>query len=136
MKYFLADETGSVKLGGWGRGSAVKGAGEVVGKGWRVGDPIDALTKAGKEPSWSTVRFRYWKNRANSAFEGEFSPENLQRMSKGKAPLHDELGVSKELHHVSGRNIENANNISNLQELWPWQHELVDPFRYYNGSRP
>jgi hypothetical protein len=32
MKYFLADETGSVKLGGWGKGNAVKGTGEAVAR--------------------------------------------------------------------------------------------------------
>jgi hypothetical protein len=29
-------------------------------KGWKVGDLIDNLTKAGNEPSWSTVKSRYW----------------------------------------------------------------------------
>jgi hypothetical protein len=33
-------------------------------KGWRVGQAIDNLTWAGKEPSWRTVRARFWKNEA------------------------------------------------------------------------
>ncbi len=50
-------------------------------QGWKVGDPIDNLTRAGKEPSWSTVRSRYWKNEAyyNS---GYYSEANLARMKK------------------------------------------------------
>uniref|UniRef100_UPI00307D85D2 polymorphic toxin-type HINT domain-containing protein n=2 Tax=Ruminococcus TaxID=1263 RepID=UPI00307D85D2 len=34
------------------------------GKRWQVGDPIDAPTASGKNPKWSTVRQRYWKNEA------------------------------------------------------------------------
>ena len=34
------------------------------------------------------------------------------------------------------KTIENANSISNLQELWPWDHALVDPNRYYTGPGP
>lgn len=41
-------------------GSAANGTG--VARGWKVGDPIDNLTSAGKVPSWDTVRNRYWKN--------------------------------------------------------------------------
>ncbi|MEM7176003.1 MAG: tetratricopeptide repeat protein, partial [Chlamydiota bacterium] len=32
--------------------------------GWKVGDPINNLTKSGGVPKWSTVRQRYWKNKA------------------------------------------------------------------------
>ena len=62
-------------------------------RGWKVGDPIDNLTRAGKEPAWSTVRSRYWKNEAyyNS---GNYSEANLARMKKGKAPIDIETGAS------------------------------------------
>jgi RHS repeat-associated protein len=33
--------------------------------GWRVGGPIHIPTSAGREPAWSTVRQRYWKNEAH-----------------------------------------------------------------------
>ena len=44
--------------------SYVKSSGNVTKlKGWKVGDSIDNLTKAGNEPSWSTVKARCWKNK-------------------------------------------------------------------------
>jgi hypothetical protein len=57
-------------------------------------------------------------------------------MTKGRAPLHDEIGVPKELHHIEGRGGTDPHNINNLIELWPWEHADVDPFRFYNGPRP
>ena len=104
-------------------------------KGWKVGDPIDNLTRTGKEPAWSTVRSRYWKNEAyyNS---GNYSKTNIARMQKGKAPIDIETGASMELHHINGRNIENPHSIDNLQKVWPWQHDEIDPYRHYNGPRP
>ena len=104
--------------------------------GWKLGDDINALTNQGKYPSWSTVKSRYWKNEANSAEEGEYSAENLARMTKGTAPLHDEIGVPKELHHVNGRDGVDPHNIENLKEVWPWEHSDIDPFRHYTGTRP
>ena len=102
---------------------------------WKVGDPINAQTKKGY-PSWTTVQERYWKNRASSALPGEFSDGNIERMKAGNAPLHPQLNVPQELHHINGRNIPDPHNISNLRELWPWEHAAVDPFRTYTGPRP
>ncbi len=53
--YFLSEYNVFVHntvCGDSGAGSRVKNN---TTKGWKVGDPIDNLTKAGKEPSWSTV---------------------------------------------------------------------------------
>ena len=50
--------------------------------------------------------------------------------------MHDEIGVPMELHHTNGRGGLDPHNIDNLQELWPWEHADVDPFRYYNRPRP
>ena len=107
----------------------------VIEKGWKLGDPIDKLTKSGKVPSWSTVRARYWKNKAYN-FADDFTDSDLARMRKGKAPIDLETGVPMELHHRNGRNISNPHNIDNLQEVWPWQHSAIDPSRHYTGSRP
>jgi hypothetical protein len=108
---------------------------------WEVGDPIDQLDKAGNYPSWETVRSRYWRNRADTG-QGEFGSQNIARMEKGYAPvariiarLRDsgegvELLVSKELHHKSGRAISNPHSIDKLMELWPWEHEEIDPSRH------
>jgi RHS repeat-associated protein len=104
-------------------------------KGWKVGDPIDNLTKAGNEPSWSTVRARYWKNEAMNN-PGDYSVENLSLMKNGRAPLNEQFNVPMELHHINGRNISNPNNINNLMKVWPWDHELIDLHRFYTGPRP
>ena len=69
-------------------------------KGWQVGDDVSNLTKAGNEPSWTTVRQRYWKNQAHLNSDA-YSPENLQRMKKGLAPIVDNAPM--ELHHTFGR---------------------------------
>jgi len=104
-------------------------------KGWKVGDPIDNLTKAGNEPSWSTVRARYWKNKAYY-YADDYSESNLIRMRKGLAPIEPETGASMELHHINGRDISNPHNIDNLLEVWPWEHAEIDPHRFYTGPRP
>ena len=82
-------------------------------KGWKVGNPIDNLTKAGNEPSWSTVKARYWKNKAYY-YADDYSESNLIRMQKGLAPIEPETGASMELHHINGRDIPNPHNIDNL----------------------
>ena len=104
--------------------------------GWKVGDPIENLTRAGNSPAWSTVRGRYWKNAANDALEGEYSGSNLARMQAGKPPLHDELGVPMELNHIIPRWQGGAHTLDNLEPLWPWEHAAVDPFRFYTGPTP
>ena len=59
---------------------------DVAKVGWKVGDDISNLTRAGNVPSWSTVRQRYWKNEALTNYK-EYSPEDLLRMSQGRAPI-------------------------------------------------
>ncbi len=57
-------------------------------------------------------------------------------MKQGKPPLHDEVEVPQELHHKNGRKVPNPHSSNNLEELWPWEHDAVDPFRHYRGPRP
>jgi RHS repeat-associated protein len=109
---------------------------------WRVGDSIDKPLRNGNSPSWTTVRSRYWQNRAASAQPEEFSAQNLDLMKNGDAPqarvLVRDLASnreyirieSKELHHIGGRRIPGANSSGNLRELWPWEHAQVDPRRH------
>ena len=62
---------------------------------------------------------------------------NLKFMKKGKAPHYSEsIDVPKELHHIEGRNIPNPHNETNLLEVWPWEHDDIDPYRFYIGPRP
>lgn len=105
-------------------------------QGWRVGDSIDNLTRAGNSPAWSTVRGRYWKNVANSAVDGEFTAANLTRMRGGKPPVHDEIGVPMELNHIKPRAAGGTHTLDNLEPVWPWEHAAVDPYRHYTGPTP
>ncbi len=73
-------------------------------RGWKVGDDISNLTKAGNRPSWTTVRQQYWKNIAHFAPD-IWSDVDLQRMKKGLAPIRG--GAPMELHHPKGRIGEN-----------------------------
>ena len=63
---------------------------------------IDALTAAGKVPSWSTIRQRFWKTIA--ALYPDI--EQSERLQRGLAML-DEAGTSIELHHPKYRKGEN-----------------------------
>lgn len=108
----------------------------VTGRPWKVGDPIDALTAKGSDPAWTTVRTRYWKNEAAAAEPGEYSPSDMARMEQGKAPLHPQIGVSKELDHIIQRNAGGTHAQDNLREVWPWEHDALDPYRHYTGPRP
>lgn len=87
-------------------------------------------------PSWATGRRRYWKKRAETAEPGEFSPANLERMRKGNAARHEELDVPMELHHKVPQRDGGSHDADNLQEVWPWEHDAIDPFRHYRGPRP
>jgi RHS repeat-associated protein len=101
-----------------------------------MGDSIPELPAGRGGTSWSTARSNYWKGRAACAQEGEFSPENMERMETGKGPKHDECGVTKELHHKTQCREGGSHDPENLQEVWPWEHEAIDPFRHYRGPRP
>ena len=99
--------------------------------GWKVGDDISKLTRAGNVPSWSTVRQRYWKNEALTNFK-KYSPENLMRMSHGRAPLvkYEKTGefYSMELHHPNGRE---GKNMFCFIKVTPWEHDILDPYRHF-----
>ena len=99
-----------------------------IKKGWKVGEDITNLTKAGNIPSWSTLKSRYWKNKA-FYFADEYSDANLKRMSRGLAPQFDDgNGIySMELHHMLGRK---GNNYYLFFEVTPTQHAKIDPFRF------
>lgn len=113
--------------------SKVSNAADTATAGWRVGDDITNLTKAGNAPSWSTVRQRYWKNEA-LLNAGAYSDSNLALMRKGRAPLVELNGnfYSMELHHIIARRDGGSNAYSNLIRVAPWEHSAIDPFRHFN----
>ena len=106
-------------------------------KGWKVGDPVDAPTKNGNYPSWSTVKSRYWKNEAYNN-PADYPQSDLELMKKGLAPRSNkfEIDVPKEIHHINGRNIPNPHSQDNLLPVWPWEHADIDSYRHYTGERP
>jgi len=99
-------------------------------KGWKVGDPINNLTKKGNVPKWSTVRQRYWKNRALNSKKGEFSEDNLKLMKKGNAPLVKNPKTGKmesvELHHDPS---QKEGGLFDVIEVTPEQHSKIDKHR-------
>ena len=104
---------------------------DVAKVGWKVGDDISNLTRAGNVPSWSTVRQRYWKNEALTNFKA-YSPENLLRMSQGRAPLTLNTINGKmypmELHHPNGRK---GSDLFNFIQVTPWKHAEIDKYRHF-----
>ena len=105
---------------------------DVVKTGWKVGDNIENLTKAGKDPSWSTVRQRYWKN--EEYYHGnKYSSANRKRMASGRAPTVEYNGksYSMELHHKTPRRYGGKNSYNNLEKLTPWEHARKDKYRHF-----
>ena len=104
---------------------------DVAKVGWKVGDDISKLTRAGNVPSWSTVRQRYWKNEALTNYK-EYSPEDLLRMSQGRAPLALNPNNGKmypmELHHPNGRK---GSDLFNFIQVTPWKHAEIDKYRHF-----
>jgi uncharacterized protein RhaS with RHS repeats len=103
----------------------------VVSSRWKVGDDVYALTAKGKEPSWSTVRARAWKNEAAGAEAVEkYGVENVEHMAKGRAPQRynaEKGGVeSMELSH---KTIPARDGGTDFVPRWPQDHASVDPFR-------
>ena len=100
--------------------------------GWVRGDDIWAPTRAGSDPSWSTVRSRYWKNEAAEPGAVEiYGAENVARMEQGLAPQRSNPdapgGVeSLELSHEPTPARDGG---TDLVERWPCEHAAVDPFR-------
>jgi hypothetical protein len=136
----VAAVVGSAALVAGGIANVMTGA-ERLGQALAMSSGSGSSGPQGKSPdakgsSWSKRRSDYWKDRAKNAAEDEFSPENLERMRRGKPPLDDETGVPMELHHKVPRREGGGHTPDNLQEVWPWQHEKVDPYRHYKGPRP
>ena len=101
----------------------VSSAAKTTKRGWKVGDDITNLTRAGKDPSWSTVRQRYWKNQAYYA-PYKF-PQDISRMKKGLAPIGWD-GFSMQLHHPHGRD---GLNFYKFKPLTRTEHILEHKYR-------
>ena len=120
-------------------GAIVAGEGRIAATqasstcGWRVGQRIENRTFWGGVPKWSTVRGRYWKNRAQSAKSdpgNKFSSANISRMERGLAPqipnrLTGEM-ESVELHHIPP---QREGGLFDFIEVTPAEHADLDGCR-------
>ena len=110
---------------------------------WEPGDSITRPMPDGSYPSWDTIRHRYWRARAQLATDGEFSPQNMGLMRAGYAPKASVLVrdrdtgkysikvVTLEIHHNrGGRGTQGFDEPIDLREVWPWEHEQLDPSRH------
>ena len=125
------DSVGLFLKEGVATGSVAKECGQVTNKGWKLGDDVYNLTAKGNQPSWTTVRTRFWKNEsAMSGSANKYGAENLERMAKGKAPQRynaDKGGMeSMELSHEP---IPFRDGGKDFVPRWPQDHAAVDPFR-------
>lgn len=73
--------------------------------------------------SWTAAKRAYW-----TIAGGKPMAEVVVRNRRTGA-LETRI-VSKELHHINGRDIPNPHDPSNLIERWPWEHEAVDGSRH------
>ncbi len=117
------------------KSGGVKPSGQIdkppVKRGWKVGDDVYNQTAKGNDPSWSTVRSRFWKNEAAApSAANTYGQENLDRMSKGLAPQRynaDKGGIeSMELSHEP---LPARDGGKNFVPRWPQDHAAVDPYR-------
>lgn len=99
--------------------------------GCKVGEDVDNKTGKGNDPSWSTVRSRFWKNEAAAPNAADtYGSDNLDRMRKGLAPQRynaDKGGVeSMELSHEP---IPARDGGKDFVPRWPQDHVAVDSYR-------
>ncbi|MBT1585226.1 RHS repeat domain-containing protein [Curtobacterium flaccumfaciens] len=117
-----------------GDAAAAEGA-AASARGWKLGDDVNALTKAGNKPAWSTIRGRTWKNEAaNPELRGYArTPENLARMKAGKAPqrFNFKKGDMESLE-LSHEPVPQRDGGTEFVPRWPEEHAAIDPFRHIN----
>ena len=98
---------------------------------WRVGNDIYEPTPNG-EPSWSTVRARYWKSEAakDGAFE-KWGEANVSRMRRGRAPQrYNPAKGDMESMELSHEPIPVRDGGKLFVPRWPQDHAAVDPYRH------
>jgi hypothetical protein len=88
-------------------------------------DDLAYPTNSGNYPSWNTVKNRYWNKYNNGKVPSGYAKVRIRTTGEIK-----NLKVSKELHHINGREINNPHSKGNLLEVWPWDHEIIDKSRH------
>ncbi|GAA2999542.1 RHS repeat-associated core domain-containing protein [Actinokineospora diospyrosa] len=102
-----------------------------LGKRWKPGQDIYRKTAAGKEPAWSTVRARFWKNlAADPVRSADWTAADLERMRLGKPPVrYNAKKGGTELMELSHEPIPMRDGGRDVVPRWPQDHARVDPFR-------
>jgi RHS repeat-associated protein len=97
---------------------------------WEPGDSPHAPTRVSDTPSDSTVRRREWRNEAQSPTRSDFTPEEIDRMQRGKPPQRynpDKRGTeSMERSHEP---VPKRDGGKETVPRWPQEHAEVDPKR-------
>ena len=76
--------------------------------------------------NWSTARKDYWKRNGP---DGQV-PQRQVLVRNRKTGELEVRTESKELHHKTPRRDGGTNDDHNLQEVWPSEHEAIDPYRH------
>ena len=98
---------------------------------WQRGMNINTRI-SGRDPAWSTVRARYWKNRAMDPDAASFGEVNLERMNRGLAPQRGNRLApgGTETLELSHEPIPQRAGGTAFVERWPCDHALHDDFRH------
>lgn len=101
-------------------------------KGWKLGDDVYKLTAKGNEPSWTTVRTRFWKNEAATEGAAEkYGTDNISRMQTGRAPQRfNQEKAGMESMELSHEPIPRRDGGTEFVPRWPQDHAKVDSFRH------
>jgi hypothetical protein len=113
---------------------------------WKAFNQAERIAR--NPDSWSTVRRSQWINVGEGELalpSGRFSETNISRMLEGLAPrvlaevTSNKTGItsireiSLELHHRTlpqRLNTPTANEAWNLEAVYPWSHQDLDPYRH------
>ncbi len=86
------------------------------------------ITKKLPMPSWTTARANYWRDHG---VDGQVPHREVLVRDRETGEIYRRT-ESKELHHVTPRKQGGTHDSGNLQEVWPGQHESIDPYRHVN----
>lgn len=70
----------------------------------------------------------HWKDRAAGALDGEFSPDNLERMRRRDPPLHPERKTRMHMYLETPSYEDRLQTPDDLTEYWPWDFAPDDPY--------
>jgi len=75
---------------------------------------------------WKSDRKKYWrKNGPNGK-----PPQREVRVKDRRTGREYDRIETKELHHIDPQRNNGSNQANNLKEVWPTEHEAIDPYRH------